>query len=103
MVKRINYLILDCICTFIHHNNLDEHLLGELDATAVYLLNRISSGLSQTPYAGIFAHEPTLNYLKEISSQVIFYTQEKNKLQPRGSESVLVGYDDQRKEYCIFL
>jgi hypothetical protein len=103
MVERMNYTILDRIRTFVAHNNLNEHLWGELATTAVYLLNRTPNMLGQTLYAGIFAREPTLDYLREIGSKVIFYTHEKNKLQPRGAEGVLVGYDDQRRAYRIFV
>lgn len=100
-IERDNRTVAEAVRSMLKHKQLPEALWGEAASTAVYLLNRVtnSNNSDLTPFELYFKEKPRVAHLKVFGCLAIFKAQEKKrsgyqqKLESRGVEAVLVGYE----------
>jgi hypothetical protein len=82
----------------IEEAGLGKEFWGEAANTAVYLMNRLPTGVlgGSTPYHALFGRQASLEHLRVFGCRAYaqFYDTERKKMDPKAWRGILVGYDD---------
>ena len=87
-------------------SGLPDEFWAEAITTATYLANRSpsSSRNFKTPYEIRYGKPPCLSHLRVFGCQAWAHVPkvQRSKLEPRARPAVFVGYEQNRKGYCLF-
>ena len=71
---------------------------------AAYIRNRcFNNRLKQTAYFAITGRKPNLSNMRIFGSECYAYKQNKQKLDPRCTKGIFLGYDKESPAYLVYI
>ena len=86
------------------HSNLSKEFWPYAVMTAAYIRNRcFNNRLKQTAYFDITGRKPNLSNMRVFESECYAYKQNKQKLDPRCTKGIFLGYDKGSRAYLVYI
>ena len=86
------------------HSNLSKEFWPYAVMTATYIRNRcFNNRLKQTAYFAITGRKPNLSNMRVFGSECYAYQQNKQKLDPRCTKGIFLGYDKGSPAYLVYI
>ena len=86
------------------HSNLSKEFWPYAVMTAAYIRNRcFNNRLKQTEYFAITGRKPNLSNMRVFGSECYAYKQNKQKLDPRCTKGIFLGYDKGSPAYLVYI
>jgi len=86
------------------HSNLSKEFWPDAVMTAAYICNRcFNNRLQQTAYFAITGRKPNLSNMRVFGSECYVYKQNKQKLDPRCTKGIFLGYDEGSPVYLVYI
>ena len=86
------------------HSNLSKEFWPYAVMTAAYIRNRcFNNRLKQTAYFAITGRKPNLSNMRIFGSECYAYKQNKQKLDPRCTKGIFLGYDKGSSAYLVYI
>lgn len=106
VVERKHRHLLEVCRALLFQSNVPLHFWGHCLLTATYLINHFPSTALQgkTPYELLFKHKPSYTHLRTFDCLCFVNTPApgRDKLEPRATPCVMIGYPSNQKGYKIF-
>lgn len=104
LAERKNRYLMEAVRTMLIDARLPNTYWGEAAITATYLQNRLPTrSRSKTPYELWFNQKPNVSHLRTFDCRAYAHIpkQRRNKLHPKATECVLLGYPEGSKGYRL--
>ena len=86
------------------HSNLHKEFWPYAVMTATYIRNRcFNNRLKQIPHFAITGRKPNLSNMRVFGSECSAYKQNKQKLDPRCTKGISLGYDNGSPAYLVYI
>lgn len=106
MTECMHRIVVNMVCALLFQGSLPPNFWVEAFKTVVHLINRLPSSFIQnlTPFKLLYNKQPIYDYLRVFGCTCYpnLFFQSTDKLSPRSTKSVFIGYSDSLKGYCCF-
>jgi len=106
VAERGNRTVVEGVRTMLHESGLPKSLWLELAKTAAYLRNRAPMKAldGMTPLEAWSGSKPDVSHLRAIGCKALAHIPKecRNKLQPKSSDCIMVGYDSHHSTYRLY-
>lgn len=106
VVERRNRTVMEMARCMLKGKGLPNQFWAEAVNTAVYILNRSYTKAldGKTPHEAYSGKKPSVSHFKVFGSECYMHVpdQERNKLQPKSTRCIFLGYGEDKKAYKLY-